>query len=146
MRVEQAPEWPVWVEMDEYFWYIKGNIEHARLAMWKEKDSWMSIVTPRLHAMTESKIRELSRDITRSCHGDQSPGMNRSLILWNGVRFIFSWSAHSWWDVCKTCWNLSANMSVWWRNNDEYHPQSSGMRTNVTTPRDTWWVPSIDGE
>lgn len=50
--------------------------KQIRLAVWKEKDSWLSMDSPRLRAVTEGEIRELSRQITRSWWGDDSPGMN----------------------------------------------------------------------
>lgn len=85
--------------------------EHVRLEMWKEKDTWLSMVTPRLCAFTKDEIWLLFREITRAwCEG----------VTWDDQQFSFTWikfqrSCCPWWDIFQTCWDLSRSRIVWWR-------------------------------
>lgn len=49
--------------------------------MWSKKDSWLSMVTPRLHVVADGEIWELSREITKSWHGYESPEIYRGSVL-----------------------------------------------------------------
>lgn len=70
--------------------------------------------TPRLGAVWNGGLCELSREITGPWHGagSPSPRMNFSSVF----LLEFSSSCHPWWDVHQTCRDPVRNISEWRRN------------------------------
>lgn len=109
-RTEQILEWPVRIAMARLSCFLRQLIGHGRvsLAVQEEEDTWLSMVTPRWHAVTDGETWELSRKV-RSQEADTrvtSPGRS----FWPRFRF----SCHPCWGVCQTCWDPCWNVSVWW--------------------------------
>lgn len=77
--------------------------------------SGLNVVPQRLRALSEGDFRELSRDIFKKWHDDDSELMS----------YYYPW------DVCQTWWGLRRSMSVWERLTE--NNMGSVLRENRNT-------------